>query len=67
MLMIQEKYGDYQLTDYGPVRVKLPDLAVTYGDITAEMNRIAARHATHVDAEPHPIKADDLLRRPYGP
>lgn len=62
MLMIQEKYGDYQLTDYGPVRVKLPDLAVTYGDITAEMNRIAARHATHVDAEPHPIKADDIIK-----
>lgn len=60
--MIKEKYGDYQLSDYGSVQVLLPDFTVSSADITAEVNRIAARYATHVDADPHPIKADDIVK-----
>lgn len=60
--MIRETYGDYRLDSYEPVRLQLPDFEVTDSDIEKEMNRIALRHATTVDAEAHPVKADDLVR-----
>ena len=60
--MIRETYGDYRLDSYEPVRLQLPDFEVTDSDIEKEMNRIASRHATTVDAEAHPVKADDLVR-----
>ncbi len=60
--MIREKYGDYQLNSYDPVVLTLPNFEVSDEDAEKEMRRIAARHATNVDIEPHPINADDLVR-----
>jgi trigger factor len=60
--MIREKYGDYQLNSYDPVVLTLPSFDVSDEDVEKEMRRIAARHATNVDVDPHPINADDLVR-----
>lgn len=59
--MIQEKYGNYKLSSYEPVTVKLPDFSVSGEEAIAEMKRIAARHATSVTIDPHPIQADDSI------
>lgn len=60
--MIQEKYGDYELSSYDPIVLELPDFTPSDEDVRAEMERIAGRHSTNVDVEPHPIKADDIVR-----
>ena len=59
--MIQEKYGDYELRSYDRVTLTLPDFTVSEQDVAAEMERIAARHATNVTVDPHPVRADDLV------
>ncbi|MBX9035158.1 hypothetical protein [Gordonibacter massiliensis (ex Traore et al. 2017)] len=59
--MIQEKYGDYELSSYDRVALTLPDFTVSDQDVAAEMERIAARHATNVTIDPHPVRADDLV------
>lgn len=59
--MIQEKYGDYELRSYDRVTLTLPDFSVSEQDVAAEMERIAARHATNVTVDPHPVRADDLV------
>ena len=59
--MIQEKYGHYHLKSYEPLTLTLPSFEVTEEELTAEVERIAARHATNVTVEPHPVQADDML------
>lgn len=59
--MIQEKYGNCELSSYEPVTVQLPDFSVSDEEALAEMKRIAARHATNVTIDPHPIRADDMV------
>lgn len=59
--MIQEKYGTYQLSSYDPVTLHLPDFTVTENEVTAEMERIASRHATTISIEPHAVRADDMV------
>lgn len=61
-VMIQEKYGTYELSSYDPIRLVLPNFDVSDEAITAEMERIAARYATNRDIEPHPINANDIVR-----
>lgn len=60
--MIQEKYGNYELDSYEPIVLEIPDFQVSDEDVEVEMRRIASRHATNVDIEPHPINADDIVR-----
>lgn len=60
--MIQEKYGDYELDSYGPVKVSIPSFDVSDEEVETEMRRIASRHATNKDAEAHPINANDIVR-----
>lgn len=60
--MIQEKYREYTLSSYDPLTLTLPDFTVSQEDIAAEMERIAARHATNITINPHPIRADDMVQ-----
>lgn len=60
--MIIEKYGDYELSSYDGVELTLPDFVVSDDEVRTEMERIAARHASHVDIDPHPINANDMVR-----
>ena len=60
--MIQDKYGDYKLTSYEPVTLTLPNFSVSDQEAMDEMERIASRHSTNVTIDPHPVRADDMIR-----
>ncbi|MEC4273447.1 hypothetical protein VJ923_09790 [Adlercreutzia sp. R25] len=59
--MIQEKYGNAELSSWEPVRVTVPSFLVSDDEVLAEMERIASRHGANEAIDSHPIKADDLV------
>lgn len=60
--MIEEKYGGYRLSSYEPVELVLPDFEVSDGEVWAEMERIASRHASNITIEPRGVCADDMVQ-----
>lgn len=60
--MIEEKYGGCELSSYEPVELVLPDFEVSDGEVWAEMERVASRHASNVTMEPRGICADDMVQ-----